>query len=68
MIGTAPWLPRLARTCLGDHAHTILEGFAKDPLTGQTRPRTEIASEYSPAFCKAYAEAATDFMTGGPAG
>ena len=61
MIGTAPWLPR-------GHAHTILEGFAKDPLTGQTRPRTDIASEYPPAFCKAYAEAATDFMSGGLAG
>ena len=58
---------RLARACRGDHAHTILEGFAKDPLTGQTRPRTDIASEYSPAFCKAHAQAATDFFTGGRA-
>ena len=64
LIGTAPWLPRLARVCRGDHAHTILEGFAGDPLTGKPRPRTDIASEYSPAFCKAYADAATDFFTG----
>ena len=52
--GRPQWLPRLLRRCDGHHDHVVLAGNVTH--RGRSINRTSLAAEYSPQWCRAYAD------------
>ena len=63
--GRNPILPAMRRLCTRDHEHIVLQGPAASDVrdaSGQIIRWTAVASEYSPEFCKAFAQHSHDWV------